>query len=326
MSGMRKLFNRQALSVRVFFLMLATCLFVFSLMAAAKAASTVGLKPDSIVTGTTITLGDIFYNLPRDADKVLGPAPHPGADMTLDARTLLRIAIALDLPWRPASVADSITLSSAATIIDDQLVREAVKSALREKGVENSFNLLFAGEQPQIILPQDQPGTVEIININYDPQREWFDATLAAPSAENPVQRLKVSGAVERMVEIPVLRDSLRAGDIIGERDISFLEMRAKDITPEIAMRAEDIKGTTPRRTVMAGKPIKMQDIEEPRIVERGDTVTMIFQDGPLTLTATGRALENGTKGDLIRVVNANSNKTVEGVVSAEREITVQAY
>ena len=65
------------------------------------AAKAVDLRQNATIEGSVITLGDIFYNLPGNGDKVLGPAPRPGADMVLNARTLLRVAMALDLPWRP---------------------------------------------------------------------------------------------------------------------------------------------------------------------------------------------------------------------------------
>ena len=82
----------------------------------------------------------------------------------------------------------------------------------------------------------------------------------------------------------------------------------------------------TPRRMVIEGKPIKLSEIEAPQIVRRGQNVTIIFKNGAMELTAMGKALENGSKGDLIRVVNANSSRTVAATITAEKEVRVQSF
>ncbi len=59
----------------------------FGMIGFAQSASAVSLKYNTLVEDNVITLGDVFTGLDRKADKVLGPAPRPGQDMTLNART-----------------------------------------------------------------------------------------------------------------------------------------------------------------------------------------------------------------------------------------------
>lgn len=291
-----------------------------------RAAFAVGIKQSTVITGDVITLGDVFYNLPEGGDTVLGPAPQPGNEMVLNARTLLRIALAMDLPWRPQTSAEQVVLSRAATVIDEAAVTESLRKSLEQKGVEGSFNLLYNGVPPKIVLPPDMKADFEISNVVYNPQGERFSAIVFAPSASNPIKRLEVSGGVERMVMLPVPRDNIRNGIIIGKRDIDVIEVRQRDLNADFITNAEELTGMTPRRMLLAGKPVRASEIEAPRIVGRGESVTMIFKEGALVLTAKGKALENGAKGDLIRVVNDSSKRTIEAVVTAENEVTVQSY
>ena len=83
-------------------LAIITALTMF-LLSIPQRASAVSLKPTSVITEDTIRLGDLFSGLEHKSERVLGMAPRPGQDMVLNARTLMRIAIALDLPWRPTS-------------------------------------------------------------------------------------------------------------------------------------------------------------------------------------------------------------------------------
>jgi len=312
-------------SVRAAFLVLLTSLCVIFLIAYAGKAMAIGLKENSVVQDETIKLGDIFYGLSDQENKVLGPAPRPGSEMILNARTLMRIAIALDLPWRPSSSAEQVVLKRAATVIGRNHIENELKQALRKKGVEGSFNLLFLTPQNDIILPQEQPETLEVGNLSIDAAGESFEATLTAPSPDNPIHHRTVRGKIEKIVPIPVLRETMRQGSIIGKRDITFVDVRGRDLSADIVIEENSLVGMTPRRMIIAGTAVKANEIEAPTLVSRGALVTMVYKDGPLVLTAKGKALENGAKDDLIRVVNTGSNRTLEAVVTSAREVTVQS-
>ena len=83
--------------------------------------------------------------------------------------------------------------------------------------------------------------------------------------------------------------------------------------------------GMTPRRFILAGRPLRSGDMVAPKIVSRGDLVTVLLNQGPLSLTAKGKALENGAKGDVIRVVNVSSNVTIEALVTGVNEVRVDS-
>lgn len=319
-----KIWNGWSLTARMLTVVLSLFSGMMLLIGASQAGNAVGLKENAVVTGNTITLGDVFYGLEGGGDKVLGPAPRPGTDMVLNARTLMRVAIALDVPWRPESTADQVVLSRAATTVGSESIKDELKKALAAKGLAGKYDLDFLGQAPEITLPHDQPATFDITEVSFDPEKDTFTASLAAPSSGNPIHRAKLSGKVERVTSIPVLRETLRSGTIIGMNDIEMVDMPTKSLNNEYIMNADELNGMTPRRFIHAGKPVQADEVEAPRIVQRGDAVTMVFQEGMLSLTAMGKALENGAKGDLIRVVNTASNRTVQAVVTAEREVTVQ--
>ena len=53
-------------------------------------------------------------------------------------------------------------------------------------------------------------------------------------------------------------------------------------------------------------------------------------QDAPwrgsrMTLTSKGRALEDGSEGDTIRIANTHSNTVIEGIVVGAHMVAVQA-
>jgi flagella basal body P-ring formation protein FlgA len=51
----------------------------------------------------------------------------------------------------------------------------------------------------------------------------------------------------------------------------------------------------------------------------------MVFQTSRLTLTAQGKALQDGSKGDTIRVLNAKTHKTIDGTVVNSGTVNVKS-
>ncbi len=311
------------LAIRIAMLIIAVSFGMVVLLAGITSASAASLRSESIIADDYIRLGDIFDGV-KNAEYVLGPAPQPGKDMILNARTLYKIAAALDVEWQPASTAEQIILRREAVIVPQTDVTSALEDNIRSSGVDTGFSVVYTNALTDIVLPAGMDKSIEVTAFNFDPQKDSFSAVVVAPSADNPVKRVSVSGRIERLVQVPVLKNSLRNGDIIGALDIDYIELPAYKLSNGTVLKEEDIINMTPRRTLVSGKPMISNDLEHPKMVERGDTITLIFADGPMMLTVKGKSLQAGALGDTIRVSNSDSNKNLQGTVTAHREVTIQ--
>lgn len=283
--------------------------------------SAMGLRDSAIISDSQIKLGDIFYDLPRDEDRVLGAAPRPGQEMTLNARTLMKIAIALDLPWRPVSAAETIVLKREATVIDYPQIKDVIQTALYDEGVLGDFDISIPTEYQQIILPADQPAKMSITSLEVDKRANTFNITIAAPSAENPIHHMRVRGRMESMIEVPVLRDNLQNGRVIGENDIEMVRVKDHGLSQNIIIDPKSLIGMTARRIIVAGRPLQQTDLVAPQMIARGELITMFLDYGGMRLTTQVKALENGAMGDVIRVVNTESNETLQATVTGTRAV-----
>ncbi len=287
------------------------------------AANAIGLKENSIIKGDVITLGDIFYDLQRDENRVLGSAPNAGKEMILNARTLLRIAMAMDLPWRPSSNADRVTLRRAATIIEYDQIKEALYTALYEEGVYGDFEINIPSQYHKIILPYEQPANMDITRLDIDATRKNFEVTILAPSAQNPIQHFRVKGQLYSVISAPVLSINLQNGSTIKSSDIEYIKIKEHEFARDVITDAQKLIGMTARRTIIAGRPIKNTDIIAPEVIKRGSLLTLSLNSGAMNLTTQVKALESGAKGDVIRVVNIASNKTLQALVMGSGEVAI---
>lgn len=308
--------------ITIYFLLLLHGVVGLTLLS--QKANAASLKSVSIIQGDVMTVADIFDGVQHNADYVIGAAPQPGQDITLNAHTLHRIAVALDLGWRPTSKQDQITIRREATMIPYSMIENSLKKEIKNKGIEGNYNLSLNNGEPNFVLPDNVQQTVEVTDLNYNRQRDYFTATLVAPSAENPIRKMAISGKVERLVKVPVLVTNLQNGDVIGENDIDMINVPQDTLQHDVIMDKEKLIGMTPRRVAYAGKYILDGTLQRPQIVSRGENITIQFKQGPLTLTAKGRALQSGAKGDMIRVKNLNSSQSLDALIIASNQVSVR--
>ncbi len=112
---------------------------------------------------------------------------------------------------------------------------------------------------------------------------------------------------------------TIRAQSVIATDDIAMV---AADIpgalsAPELAV------GMEARVTLYAGRPVHEADVGAPALVKRNQLVTLVFQTDGLTIHAEGRALERGSLGDIVHVMNLSSHLTIQGLVAPDGSVSV---
>ena len=84
-----------------------------------------------------------------------------------------------------------------------------------------------------------------------------------------------------------------------------------------------ELEGFVARRPIPAEQIMSPALVDPAKMVNRGEKV-MIIAEGPgISIRASGKAMEDGAYGELIRVKNTNSNKVVEGRITAPGLIKV---
>jgi flagella basal body P-ring formation protein FlgA len=159
--------------------------------------------------------------------------------------------------------------------------------------------------------------TVGVESLSIDPGTGRFTATVVAP-ARGPVQaRQQVAGRAITLIDLPVPTRRVTPGEVISIRDIDWIQVRDERNLGDVLTDAEALIGQTPRRTLAAGQPVRSRDVAAPITVGKNSSVSMVFETQTMTLIARGRALQDGAVGDTIRVLNTQSNRTIDAVVAA---------
>ena len=79
------------------------------------------------------------------------------------------------------------------------------------------------------------------------------------------------------------------------------------------------------RHPTRVGQPLRASDLMRPEIVHRNEPVTLVYEAPGLVLTVRGKAMDPGAEGDVISVLNSQSNRTIQGTVAGPARVVVRS-
>ncbi|MFV0278650.1 MAG: flagellar basal body P-ring formation chaperone FlgA [Parahaliea sp.] len=159
------------------------------------------------------------------------------------------------------------------------------------------------------INPQAHPLGRVSVNIRCDDASPWS---------------IYVGVQVSATMNVPVLNTSLPRGTVLGASDLS---LQTLDITRDDGSLITDtglLVGKALDRDTPAGRALQHRDVSSPRIIERGQLVTLVAGAGALQVRMQGRANAAAAVGERIMVTNTRSGRRVEGQVAKDGTVRIQ--
>jgi flagellar basal body P-ring formation protein FlgA len=115
---------------------------------------------------------------------------------------------------------------------------------------------------------------------------------------------------------LAVLSRAVARGTAIEAGDVIWMDAPAN--APRDALADPDaLIGKTAKRALLANTALRAADVMDTPAVRRGEAVTLMFEAGGLRLSVRGRALADAPVGAVIKVLNPQSNKTLDAMVES---------
>ena len=293
-----------------------------AIVAAATPAPAQSLRTDVVmVESDLVKLSDLFEGVTNDRPVLRAPAP--GRRASVEIQQLMEIARANGVAWRPQTRFDRVLVERMGKTLDQNDILPALRRALETEGVRASDEIDLGSRSVSISLPLDAPADLDVRQIQYDRNTGRFMATLHAGGNHPGAQRATIQGRVFATARLPVLRRTIAAGETIRANDIEMAQVREDAARRDLISNPDKLVGLTARQRLREREPVREIDVRPATLVARNGNVTIVLQFGNMSLTAQGRAVEDGAKGDTIRVLNTTSNRQVEGIVVAPDTVSV---
>lgn len=298
-------------------------LVALGLAALAASASAQTLRSDLVVVeGDIVRLSDIFDG--ANSDRPVLRAPAPGRRVAVEIQQLSDIARANNLAWRPQTRFDRVLIERLGRTVEMSDILPALRQALALEGMRASDEIDIGSRALSIALPLDAPGDIDVRQVQYDRTTGRFTVTLIAGSTHPGAQRLTVQGRTLATARLPVLRRAIGTGETIKAADVEMVQVREDNARRDLIASPEKLIGQVARQRLREREPVREGDVRPVTLVARNSGVTILLQSGNLSLSVQGRAIEEGGRGDAIRVVNAVSNRQLEAVVVGPDTVAVQ--
>ncbi len=300
--------------------------FALSLLSPAMAQSErPALRATITVAGDVVRIGDLIENAGPVADIPVFRAPDLG---TTGAVSTDRVIEAI----RPHQLIDidtrglaEVVVTRASRTITPQAISDRIARALSAQyqiGDAHDISLNFDMPPRPLEVESRATGDLQVLALNYDARSGRFDVTLGLPSSlvlqRHPAH---FTGVAIQTVDAVAVDHPIERGEVLQASDLTVLR-RPKAQSGGLA----DMKGAigqAARRQLRPGQPIQVSDLMKPNVVQRNDTVTLVYEAPGLVLTLRGQAQEAGALGDTISVLNAQTKRVVQGVISGPGRVMV---
>lgn len=296
-------------------------------------AATIHFRPGCTPKGNIVLLGEVADLLgasPLEAQALahleLFPAPVTGSQRvraTEIQQAMIRRGVDISRHTFQGSSEVSIMLertvessskrSAPATELEPR-VREAVATYLRQR----------AGEQPWRVS----------VNSHLEPLEKWGSAPLRVVSGgvapwtgshtflvtcEVEVGTHTSLAHVECRVELPPMfieaTRQVDKGAYLTADDVCLKPGKAGGDQTGLGS-IDDVVGKQATRIIRPGQVITSEMLEHPKLVRRGEVVTIYVRRGGILIHSMGRARADGAEGDLVQVDLLQSRESVHAVVT----------
>ncbi|HMM88679.1 flagellar basal body P-ring formation chaperone FlgA [Bradyrhizobium sp.] len=322
--------------------MIARALFLAAALTAASSAAAVAQTRDSFanrsviaapvlranvqVTSDLVRIGDVIDNAGSAAQIAIYRAPDLGTTGTLPVAQVLNALRAHQVIGVDTRDLKEISVTRLARTLEGKTIELQVAQALeRRNGLGDAANLLltFDREPGDLRLDAGFSGALQPTIVRYDNRNGRFDVTLEVASENGgAAAKLRFTGTAVETVEAAVLARDVARNEILKSSDV-VVERRPKAETGTDAAVRDRAVGMQARRQLRAGQAIKTADLAKPDLVQRDQNVTLIYEAAGIYLTMRGKALDNGTEGDVVSVMNLQSKRTISGTVIGRGQISI---
>ncbi|KRR25123.1 flagellar basal body P-ring formation chaperone FlgA [Bradyrhizobium retamae] len=284
------------------------------------------LRGNVQVSGDLVRIGDVIDNAGSAARIAIYRAPDLGTTGSLPVAQVLNTLRAHHVIGVDTRDLREISVTRLARTLEGRDIELQVARALeRRNGLGDAANLsmTFDRDPGDVRLDAGFSGSLQATIVRYDNRNGRFDVTFEIANENGAAAaKLRFTGTAIETVEAAVLARNVERNEVLKSSDV-MIERRPKaEVGPDAAARDRAV-GMQARRQLRAGQAIRTADLAKPDLVQRDQNVMLIYETPGIYLTMRGKALDSGTEGDVVTVMNLQSKRTVSGTVTGRGQVSI---
>lgn len=204
-----------------------------------------------------------------------------------------------------------------------QSIREAVQQ-FAESNVESSSGetVITVGKlDRRLRLTQcEQP-----LDVSFPSHVKTLGSTTVAVRCHGPKPwSLMVPTRIQQFIDVVVAARPLGRKLLLGTGDIRITRSDISMLSGGYYASLEEVYGMVMRRSVKAGTVLTSAMVKPAILIKRGEKVIINAQTGSVHVRMEGKALQEGARGELIKVKNLSSEQVIEAIVVSPGVVRVR--
>ncbi len=286
------------------------------------------LKELVTVTSEIVRVGDLVENAGAAANIPIFRAPDLGQTGAVPVAKVAEALRPYDITGVDTGGLNEIVVTRLSRALTRKDITDRIARAVAgQYGLGDALNIGVILDRDIRVLHVEPTASDDLVvsRMNVDQRSGRFDFSFdLAGSAMVRRTGLRFTGTVSETVEAATMTRTLRAGEVIKASDVS-IERRPKSEMRGESLAANQVVGMAAKAPLRTGQPVRADDVIRPQIIQRNEAVTVLYEVPGITVTVRGKALESGAVGDVIGVLNVQSNRTVQATVTGPGRVSIAA-
>jgi flagella basal body P-ring formation protein FlgA len=170
------------------------------------------------------------------------------------------------------------------------------------------LNLPLCSQPIQAFTPNPLKTGRSSINVRCNAGKKW---AIFVPVSITPFEQIVIS------------TQPLQMGEKITERQITLARKDVSQLHGNYLTQLSQVLNKQVARTLPVGTVLLPKDFVEPKLVKRGERVMITSERSGIAIKMNGIALSDGSRGQVIRVKNQNSERVINATVIDLGQVSV---
>ena len=308
--------------------------FFFAVGAFASNPIQLTLKEAAVIDQDSVRLGDVasISGVPKAVSAPIetirvAKSPLPGQTrfLSIDYIRIRLKQAGLQTDGMTFSGPEDVKISRKAASLSQDTIVHAVETAIRrqmpwKREAVTISNIRFNDD---IKLPTGTLTHRIIANRNED----YLGSTTLALHLfvdGDLIKKTWVNADICVMADVVSVVRPLGKQQRITREDLSLISADLSDLPSNTIRNIEDVIGNRTTQMIYPNTILKAGMFIPPPLVKRGDIVKIIAHTGPMTITATGKVKQKGARGEMVHVINTDSNRVITARVVGPGAVEVE--
>lgn len=291
------------------------------------------LKAEALVDQDSVRLSDIatFSGTSENQVKTIGAtvvarSPQPGQTRFVSTNYIrIRLKQAgVDTSSMIFKGPTDVRITRQAAAMPIQRIQRAVETAIRSRMPWKNEDVTIS----EVTLDETIQLPTGRLTYRIVPSRneDYLGRTILALHLfvdGEPVRKVWVNATISVMADVVTVIRPLGKHSYIEPADLSVERRSLEDLSSNTVRRIDDALGNRTTRMIYPQTVLQSSMFASPPLVRRGDIVKIVANSGPMIITATGMVKQQGCKGEMVRVVNTDSNRIITARVTGPGTVEV---